>query len=634
MGNLLRGPSRADAAPTSHPDEVDTSAVRRPFFHGSLDEIDLTTNSRTPRKRKKGLSFDSSADDGSKMHTPMRKKLKSTSRYIYETLFENGQDSDVTIKALGHSWRLHKVYLCQSAYFNSMFSGNWVESNRNEIDIDVPDPNVTRQALDLALGSLYKDEVVIKPVEAGNLLAAASLLQLDSLIQHCEDIMKENIGPRTVTNFYDAAVTYGNPSLRQECFSWLLKNLMTSSPEFLVGISTELMAGLVENADLFVMQVEMDVYTLLKKWAFLRLFPDWLNDNLPPPSTDSSSSSHHAAASSSSPDHSSPWSKNLASAAELHLATLVSAPNSSTSSSSSLTNAKSLLDSAVGKPLALVFRRLRLQHIVNDLNSLDILEKERIIPSSWLSPLIPIQWRHLLRLETELDSGPSAEVSSEDFASSCLRCGRILHQDVDHCWRWTGFHFGVDLLISYQKRQITIKRNTGSHKCLTSVSLQPKRNLMLCVSVGSLEPQSGRLLYEKSSPMTRLSLGLDEERVLLNVDRHAPFPLHVSVKMLFYTPTPDDFVRLEDDNLEDDKTDEETVDDGEDANLNKLSNDDDDANSPSPDAIGARRNLSLSFDTVGATSRPASIAASTSAAGSSHFPRHPSSPQSLRAESA
>ena len=119
----------------------------------------------------------------------------------------------------------------------------------------------------------------------------------------------------------------------------------------------------------------MDVYTLLKKWAFLRLFPDWLNDNLPPPSTDSSSSSHHAAASSSSPDHSSPWSKNLASAAELHLATLVSAPNSSTSSSSSSTNAKSLLDSAVGKPLALVFRRLRLQHIVNDLNSLDILEK-------------------------------------------------------------------------------------------------------------------------------------------------------------------------------------------------------------------------------------------------------------------
>ena len=66
---------------------------------------------------------------------------------------------------------------------------------------------------------------------------------------------------------------------------------------------------------------------------------------------------------------------------------------------------------------------------------------------------------------------------------------------------------------------------------------QTQRNLVLCVSVGSLEPQSGRLLYEKSSAVTHLSLAPDEERVVLGVDRHAPFPLHVSVKMLFYTPT-------------------------------------------------------------------------------------------------
>ncbi len=42
-----------------------------------------------------------------------RKKLKSTSQYIYETLFINGENSDVSIVALGKEWRLHKVYLCQ-----------------------------------------------------------------------------------------------------------------------------------------------------------------------------------------------------------------------------------------------------------------------------------------------------------------------------------------------------------------------------------------------------------------------------------------------------------------------------------------------------------------------------------------
>ena len=60
------------------------------------------------------------------------------------------------------------------------------------------------------------------------------------------------------------------------------------------------------------------------------------------------------------------------------------------------------------------------------------------------------------------------------------------------------------------------------------------------MSVVSLEPQTGRILYEKSSAVTSLSLAPDEERVFLAVDRHAPFPLSVSVKMLFYTPTPED----------------------------------------------------------------------------------------------
>ena len=31
----------------------------------------------------------------------------------------------------------------QSAYFSSMFSGNWVESNQSVISMEIPDRNVT-----------------------------------------------------------------------------------------------------------------------------------------------------------------------------------------------------------------------------------------------------------------------------------------------------------------------------------------------------------------------------------------------------------------------------------------------------------------------------------------------------------
>ena len=41
--------------------------------------------------------------------TPSKRRLKTTTEYIYETLFKDGKDSDVVVKALGKSWNLHKV---------------------------------------------------------------------------------------------------------------------------------------------------------------------------------------------------------------------------------------------------------------------------------------------------------------------------------------------------------------------------------------------------------------------------------------------------------------------------------------------------------------------------------------------
>ena len=180
---------------------------------------------------------------------------------------------------------------------------------------------------------------------------------------------------------------------------------------------------------------------------------------------------------------------------------------------------------------------------------------------------------------------------------------------------------------------------------------------MLSVSVGSLEPQSGRLLYEKKSPVTRLSLGPDEERVILVVDRHAPFPLHVSVKMLFYTPTKDDFVRVGEENLEEEEEfeeegegkeeKEETEDVGSgnngDVTSNPLGDESPDGAGPSDAAslsgVNARRNLTLCFGDAAdlpssSNGLSSSSSSSPSSSGSNPFPVHPISPQSLKPESA
>lgn len=74
-----------------------------------------------------------------------RKKLASTAQYIYQALFQEGKTSDITVEALGEEFHLHKIYLCQSPYFASMFGGSWLEATKNHIYIDVVDPLITNE---------------------------------------------------------------------------------------------------------------------------------------------------------------------------------------------------------------------------------------------------------------------------------------------------------------------------------------------------------------------------------------------------------------------------------------------------------------------------------------------------------
>lgn len=71
-----------------------------------------------------------------------RKKLLTTTQYIYQALYKEELNSDITVLALGKTWKLHKVYLCQSSYFASMFGGSWRETNQDFVNIEIIDPKI------------------------------------------------------------------------------------------------------------------------------------------------------------------------------------------------------------------------------------------------------------------------------------------------------------------------------------------------------------------------------------------------------------------------------------------------------------------------------------------------------------
>lgn len=205
--------------------------------------------------------------------------------------------------ALGKIWQLHKVYLCQSPYFASMFNGSWRETNSKFVNIEILDPKIDINgkilqiisfifkshhneflllflfaALEAVFGSLYIDEVTIDPKTVVSVLATATLFQLDGLIDRCAEVMTETVNAESTISYYEAACQYGVQSVKQSTFKWLEVNLLSyysKHSKWLSHISTDLMAELVNSADLFVVQTEFSLYMLLRFWLFLKLHPNY-----------------------------------------------------------------------------------------------------------------------------------------------------------------------------------------------------------------------------------------------------------------------------------------------------------------------------------------------------------------------
>ncbi|XP_059515529.1 germ cell-less protein-like 1 isoform X1 [Myotis daubentonii] len=424
------------------------------------------------------------------------KRLRSTSKYIYQTLFLNGENSDIKICALGEEWSLHKIYLCQSGYFSSMFSGSWKESSMNIIELEIPDQNIDVEALQVAFGSLYRDDVLIKPSRVIAILAAACMLQLDGLIQQCGETMKETINVKTVCGYYTSAGTYGLDSVKKKCLEWLLNNLMThQNVELFKELSINVMKLLIGSSNLFVMQVEMDVYTALKKWMFLQLVPSW-NGSL----------------------------KQLLTETDVWF-----------SKRKKDFEGMTFLETEQGKPFVSVFRLLRLRYIISDLASARIIEQDSLIPSGWLSSVYKQQWLAMLRAEQDSEVGPQ-EINKEELEGNSMRCGRKLAKDGEYCWRWTGFNFGFDLLVTYTNRFIIFKRNTLNQPCSGSVSLQPRRSVAFRLRLASFD-SSGKLICSRTTGYQILTLEKDQEQVVMNLDsRLLIFPLYICCNFLYISP--------------------------------------------------------------------------------------------------
>ncbi|XP_003135186.1 putative germ cell-less protein-like 1-like [Sus scrofa] len=493
MGLLNSRILRCRESDTAEPQQLEAQAGPSYVF-GSRKRKEKSGPCLGPESENNYGFLDQEDDLQKVVSTSQGKKVKIASEYAYQTLFLNGENSDIKIRALGKVWCLHKMFLCQLDYFDTIFRGSWKESPKDIIDLEINDQYINVESLHFVLGSLYKDECVsMEPLQVPGVLATACLLQVEDLIQQCNETMKETINVKTVCGYYAAAETYGLDSVKTGCFEWLLHNLMTHpSVELYKDLSTDLMNLLISSSNLLVMQKEMDVYTTLKEWMFLRLNPAW-NGSM----------------------------KQL----------LVNANNWFSRHREGVGNT-AFLETNQGIVFQPVFKNLRFQHIICDLASARVIEQDALIPSKWLSSVYKQQWFTLLRAQQFSEIGPR-DINETELEEYSMRCGKRIVKDGKYSWKWSGYNFGFPLHVIFTSHYIIFKQNTFSQPYDGSTCLQNLRNIAFRLTLVYFD-SSGKLSFRKTTGYKILTFERDEEQVVMKLDSIAlSFPLYIFCNFLF-----------------------------------------------------------------------------------------------------
>ncbi|XP_040858556.1 germ cell-less protein-like 2 [Ochotona curzoniae] len=422
------------------------------------------------------------------------KRMKVISKYAYHTLFLNGEGSDIKVQALGKVWCLHKTFLCQSAYFAGIIGGLSEDSHDGIIDLEISDDNVDVHSLHFVLGSLYRhDEVSVEPLDVPRVLAAAKLLQVEDSIQQCAKTMRETINVKTVCGYYVAAERYGLDLVKSCCFEWLLHNLMVHpSVELYKEIDLELMNLLISSSNLLVMQKEMDVYTTLKEWMFLRFNLAWKGSM-----------------------------RQLLVSANIWL-------SRHTKQAGNIT----FLETNEGMIFQPVFKSLRFQHIICDLTATAVIEQDNVIPPEWLSCVYKQQWLTLLRAQQCTAIWPRC-INATELERYSMRCGKRIIKAGRFSWKWSGYTFGLPLHVIFSSHYILFKQNTFGQKCEGPACTQFLRNIVCRLTLVCFD-SCGKICFSKTTGYKILTFKNDEEQVIMRLDGVVlNFPLYIFCNFLF-----------------------------------------------------------------------------------------------------
>lgn len=257
-------------------------------------------------------------------------------------------------------------------------------------------------------------------------------------------------------------------------------------------VGLDLMKELIASSDLLVIGVEIDVYTILKKWMLLHLEPTW-------------SGSQGA----------------LLAAADFYFGQY---KNNS--------EGTPFLETDQARAFGPAFQQLRLSYIIYDPHSALIIEQDALIPATWLTPLYKEQWLMLIQAEQSRERG-AAEVSMSEIRGNSMRCGSQLHVDRPCSWSWPGLKFVWDLVVCYTNRRFVFQCSALNNSYGLGVSLLWKKRIVFRLRVISLD-ETGKAVLRKDTGYHVLCLRRHQELEVVNLEGQTlTFPMYMACNFLY-----------------------------------------------------------------------------------------------------
>ena len=172
---------------------------------------------------------------------------------------------DVHLVAEGAKFPAHRVVLAAAApdYFQAMFTGGFQENKMSQITLN----DTSSQGLKCVLDAIYTAELSFSEENVCDVLAVASQLQLNEIVEYSKKFLIGNISAQNCLTFLAVAEKFDLQEVVGVCNKFVLENFdaVSQLPKF-TDISKEQLCNYLSDDRLKTCNGEIDVYRATLKW--------------------------------------------------------------------------------------------------------------------------------------------------------------------------------------------------------------------------------------------------------------------------------------------------------------------------------------------------------------------------------